>query len=583
MSGSQHLHDSPLPGPASASKPATPGAGRVGLSARVVGIAYALAIAGIGHYFYNHEGEWPNQLFVASTTALFAAIVIFLTRRPLVAAVAVPAVITIIVLASAAKHRVMEMSVHAYDVVFYLMSGPTMTFLWSEYRPQIAQLLGAMLLMALGLALAYRFDGTRMSRRVSVPAVLVLAVLTAITANIKGERRHTQQFWDGWVISTFYSSIGETAETLWRGQLIEAARASRGDIFQIPETCEPVGKPPHIVLIHQESLVPPAIIPGLDYDKNLDSLFNSSDGKLHRLGVETYGGASWLTEFSILTGVSTRSFGKMRHFVQWLMAGKMHDTLPLELARCGYRNVVFFPGNQKFVAYDKFYNAIGMKEILGGKELRAKRLNERDSFFYDSAISEMAAHFKASELPIFTYILTMATHGPYDRAYMPEVSVAGGGPGTPPEMNEYLRRLAMSKIDYEKFVANLKARFPNERFLIVRYGDHHPVATRSYLGYANADAPERVLLAPDSIGYTTSYAVEGVNYDPPALPDHDVVDVAYLGTIVLEGARLPLSPTIMERKRLMQVCGGRYYLCKEQQQILAFHRRLIDSDLIEAH
>jgi phosphoglycerol transferase MdoB-like AlkP superfamily enzyme len=552
-------------------------------SARAVGIITFLVAVGLGIYFFRHEGEWPNQLFVASATALFAAILVFLTRRPLVAAVTVPALITIVVVASSAKHRVMEMSVHAYDVVFYLFSGPTMSFLWSEYRALTAQLVAALFAASLSAIAAYRLDGTRVSRRLSAAAIIFLVLLTTVAAEIKGERRHTQQFWDAWIVSTFYSSIGETAETLWRGQLIEAADAARAPAFSIPETCEPASKPPHIVLIHQESLVPPSIVPGVDYDKSLDPFFNSSDGKLHKLGVETYGGASWLTEFSILTGVSTRSFGKMRHFVQWLMADKMHDTLPKELARCGYRNMVFFPGNQKFVSYDKFYHAIGLKEILGGKELRAKRLNERDSFFYESAMSEMEAHFKASELPLFTYILTMAAHGPYDKTYMPEVNVRGGGPGTPPEMHEYLRRVAMSKIDYEAFIGALKARFPTERFLIVRYGDHHPVATRSYLGYANAQAPEHVVLAPDSIGFVTSFAIEGVNYDPPPLPELDLIDVPFLGTILLEAARLPLSPTFAERKRLMQVCAGRYYLCKEQPQILAFHRRLIDSQLIEAH
>ena len=571
--------DTPAPAPAAP----WPSGTRWRASAASVTIASLAATIGLLSYFYRHEGEWPNQFFVWSVTALFAAIVVFLTRRPLVAAVTVPAVIAIIVAASSAKHRVMEMSVHAYDVVFYLFSGPTMSFLWSEYRALIAQLLAALLAAAFAAIAAYCLDGTRVSRMLSAVAIVCLSLLTAVSADYKGERRHTQQFWDGWIISTFYSSIGETAETLWRGQLIEAADAAKAPSFAIPETCEPLSKPPHVVLIHQESLVPPAIVPGVDYDKNLDSFFHSADGRLHKLGVETYGGASWLTEFSILTGVSTRSFGKMRHFVQWLMAGKMHDTLPNELARCGYRNMVFFPGNQKFVSYDKFYRAIGLKEILGGKELRAKRLNERDSFFYDSAMSEMAAHFKASELPLFTYVLTMATHGPYDRTYMPEVNVPGGGPGTPPEMNEYLRRLAMSKIDYEAFVSTLKSRFPSQRFLIVRYGDHHPVATRSYLGHANADAPEHVVLAPDSIGYVTSFAVEGVNYDPPPLPELDIVDVPYLGTLLLEAARLPLSPTHIERKRLMQVCAGRYYLCKEQPQILAFHRRLIDSQLIEAH
>src|SRR5450432_2052424 len=76
----------------------------------------------------------------------------------------------------------------------------------------------------------------------------------------------------------------------------------------------------------------------------------------------------------------------------------------------------------------------------------------------------------------------MASHGPYNFKYMPEDNVPGGGPGTPAEMDEFLRRLMMAKLDYDFLVAEIKRRFPDKPILIVRYGDHQPTATRSYLG-----------------------------------------------------------------------------------------------------
>ena len=56
----------------------------------------------------------------------------------------------------------------------------------------------------------------------------------------------------------------------------------------------------------------------------------------------------------------------------------------------------------------------------------------------------------------------------------------------------------------------------------------------------------------------------------------------YLGLVVLEAAGLPLSESYQERKRLMQLCGGRYATCAKRDEILAFHRRLIDSGLLVA-
>ena len=89
-----------------------------------------------------------------------------------------------------------------------------------------------------------------------------------------------------------------------------------------------------------------------------------------------------------------------------------------------------------------------MTEIFDAKAQGAKLANERDRFYYANALAEMGRHFEASQQPLFMYIQTMAAHGPYDYAYMPEVDVPGGGPGTHPEMHEYLRRLAMARMDY---------------------------------------------------------------------------------------------------------------------------------------
>jgi hypothetical protein len=149
-------------------------------------------------------------------------------------------------------------------------------------------------------------------------------------------------------------------------------------------------------------------------------------------------------------------------------------------------------------------------------------------------------------------------------------------------MSEYLRRVAMTKIDYEFLTSELRRRFPRERFLIVHYGDHHPMATRRLLGFAEDTEAEDVTLDPDSIGFLTYFAAHGINYRVPALPPYDTLDVAYLGTVMLDLARLPLSDSHRERLRLMSVCKGRYQGCARRDEILAFHRRLIDSGVMAA-
>jgi Sulfatase len=534
-------------------------------------------------YFWKYEGGAPNWFFVTSVTLTLAACAVLVLGRILVAAVLVNALVGIVAAVAWAKHQAMDMVLHAYDIVFYLSSWSTVGFLWRDFRTHVIALAAALLFTAIAVAVAYRFDTRRVRRRTAIVAVVGLTLVSLVAAAVKGERRHTQYYWNGLHISSFYSSWAETLETLWRGQLIEASNAAPGPQFAVPDGCTTATSPPHIILIHEESVVPPGNFPTLRYDHRLDRLFASHDGKAHPLRVETYGGASWLTEFSVLTGLSTYSFGGMQQFVQPLMAGKLRDTLPEALGRCGYRNVVFYPLLRNFVSNEKFYASIGLKEMFDATDQGARSNNERDRFYFGNALDEIARHLQKSRQPLFTLIFTMATHSPYDTTYMPEIGVPGGGPGTDPEMHEYLRRLAMAQMDYDEMRREIARRFPGERFLIVHYGDHHPIATRTLLGLDNKLDAEDISLPLESPGFITYYAVDGINYQPPPLPDVETLDVPYLPLVILNAARLPLSDSFRERQHVLSACNGRYFTCKPRDTILAFHRRMIDSGLIDAH
>lgn len=544
--------------------------------------------AGMGAYFCWDEGDFYNVLFTAAVTGALVAFAALLSRRVLFASVLVTALVAMIVAAASTKRATMNMVAHAYDLYFYLSSLSTVSYLWSDQRRYIVVAAAAALAVAIIAIFAFRVDASRVARGRAAAACVLCVLLAWCGAACKGERRHMQFYFEDLYVSSFYASWGETIEAFWRGALLEAdPHSGVAPPFVIPALCElgaqpSSASPPHIILIHEESVVPPSLFPTLGYDHAIDPFFRSADGTSRRLRVETYGGASWLTEFSLLAGISTYSFGSMRQFVQTFMQGRLKDTLPQALERCGYRNVVFYPLNRNFVSNDKFYASIGMREIFDMKAQGAKSAQERDRFYFDNALNEMGRHFQSSRRPLFTFIQTMSAHWPYDVKFAPEESVAGGDPGTDPEMHEYLRRLSLTKRDYDYLVRELRRRFPRERFLLVHYGDHQPTATRTLLGYGSATEAEDVALDPDSIGFLTYYAVQGVNYTVPPLPDYETLDVSYLGSLILDLARLPLSDSHRERLWLMAPCEGRYYGCSLHDEILRFHRRLIDSGVVAA-
>lgn len=560
-----------------------------GLSASTcAGVAIALGIV-TGYLFYRYEGGWENIAFVSGITLALVALVTLASGRLMFAATLIALQCAGVGIAASIKRETMNMVVHAYDLFFYLSSWSTLHFLATEYPGLMLKAVAGFVAGLVLLVLASRYDSTRIPRRTAFIGFVAASVLATWGWVNKGERRHMQFYFENMYVSSFYASWGETVAALWNGTILEAAPGGEPTAALAPAAaCVPREKPPHIVLIHQESVVQPSLFAGLGYDRSVDTLFQSYDGRVRPMRVETYGGASWLTEFSILAGVSTQAFGGMRQFVQTFTVNKLKDTLPQRLAQCGYRNVVIYPMLRNFVSNDKFYRSIGLTEIIDLAVMKAKTAQERDRFYYGHALDRIEKHLAASDQPLFTYIQTMSAHWPYDFTFEPGEVVAGGAPGTDPEMSEYLRRVSLAKRDYDRLVDDLKTRFKGERFLIVHYGDHHPSATRTLLGFKDETEVEDVALDENSIGYITYFALNGLNFDvgandPTALiPRDQAIDVPYLGAIIQAAAGLPLSAADQERLRLMALCQGRYNSCADRQKILRFHRRLIDGGIIVA-
>ena len=551
---------------------------------RVVAVTAALVLLGAILVLLScTEPIAPRFWFAIAVTAAFAALVTFLTRRLLFASVVAASLVAVVFLVSLEKQATMNMGLHSYDLFFYL-NVDTFELLWGDYRRYVVVVLATVVAAIILAALTWRFDTTRLSRLASgLTLVAAIGLAGAFEPQASAENTPFRFLNDGnSFVSAFYLSWSETWGTLMRGQLMEAAAQTELPDFISDPKCTPATKPPHIVLIHQESLVPPSLFPRLEYDHVLDRFFLSDDGALHKLRVETYGGASWVNEFALLTGISTKAFGDMRMFVHVLMGGRLKETLPQTLAKCGYRTLMLFPMKKGYLSLDRFYRSIGFTEILDRRDQGAPTIRERDRFYFQNALEAMDRHFKSSDRPLFVYIQTMASHGPYDSAYMPEENLPGGGPGTSAEMSEYLRRAAMAQRDGVFLMDEIKRRFPGESILVVRYGDHQPSATRDIINDVwGDDSPD---VGPDgSPGpFITFYAIQGSNLAVPPLPAYDPLDIAYVGTVMLEAAGLPLSAAQRERKRLMVACEGRYFGCEPRSQILAFHRRLINSGFVQA-
>ena len=337
------------------------------------------------------------------------------------------------------------MVVHAYDIIFYLSSWSTLTFLWSEYRGPV----GRARLRARGDAFrcapcpparrdagrsrAIRWSAHRLrdcdrrrrqrqGRAAPHPALL-------------GRPRHLVVLF---VVGRDHRDALARPAHRGRGgaDRIGAGVAGRADAHcgrQVRAGGEAAQHDPDPRGVGRAAGVFPRKSPTT---RAVDRLFRSGDGELHKMRVETYGGASWLTEFSLLAGVSTYSFGGMRPFVQSLMAGKVRDTLPERLAALRLPQCRLLPFEPQFRLERQV-----LHRRRHARDLRHERSGREESA--TSAIASITAMrspssrstSRRSRQPLFTFIITMATHAPYFTPYMPEVDVPGGGPGTNPEMH----------------------------------------------------------------------------------------------------------------------------------------------------
>ena len=82
--------------------------------------------------------------------------------------------------------------------------------------------------------------------------------------------------------------------------------------------------------------------------------------------------------------------------------------------------------------------------------------------------------------------------------------------------------------------------------------------------------------------FTTYYAFDTLNFTPPDLSSAlDPLDAPHLPLVVLEGAGVPLDASFREQKRILQRCGGMFYLCADGAEARRFNRLLINAGLLK--
>jgi Sulfatase len=342
---------------------------------------------------------------------------------------------------------------------------------------------------------------------------------------------------------------------------------------------------PDIIVIQHESVFDPRVY-GLPVEPIVEAFLSPKSGLYGGLNVDIFGGGSWQSEFSLLTGLSSASFGSNAYFLFKRGVGRFHSSLPHMLMALGYRTCLVSSCRRNFLNYDNFYRSIGIGERLFTDDFPepfdAKRFEatNSDALFLEAVIDAYAKRITADPAPRFLYALTNFNHGPHNRRltapgrFNRERAFATASLPDP-DYAEYYARLVETAVTWDRLKSALSDRFTERPTLIVHYGDHQPVLTRQIEAKLQLPTDARRQ-------FRTFYAIEALNYPSDWLVSGRSrnLDIAFLGTIALQQAGLPLDQIFATRASLLEHCGDAYFASSSERK-RRFHRTLVELGMIE--
>jgi hypothetical protein len=517
-------------------------------------------------------------LAFAFLTALFLLVVGDLPRATLLALI----LALTIVGASAVKHHHSGMKLAVADLG--LTFAGTIPFMLRQYRRTATLTIAGMVLLALAAIATLtwvRGAAFGFPERLSMLA-LATAALYALWRTDGGTAYRTDVTQQKRFFSFFMASLVDVASWWPTGglRMLDVAPAPLPLAPPLPARSD---RRPDIIVIQHESVFDPRLY-DLPVDERIAEFLTPEGALAGRLHVDIYGGGSWQTEFSLLTGLSSASFGPDSYFLFKKGVGRFHHSLPSELSALGYRTLLSTSCRREFMNYDAFYAGLGVEERVFSDEfpppfdLAAFEISNSDAAFFEATRGAVERSIDRDPTPRFVMALTNFNHGPHETRLVPPgryeeerqfaLAVLPDG-----NYGEYYARLAETAESYAAFKTALQSRYPDRPMLIVRYGDHQPTMTRA-IEEARGISPD------DPRQFETFYVIEGVNFEPQIAAVPPQLDIAMLGTVALQASGLPLDAVSATRADLIRECGA-LYMATQSERKNRFHRTLIEQGMID--
>jgi len=530
---------------------------------------------------YRLEQQAGHMPFVMLCVAGIAAVLFLASRRWKFSIYAALTFVTLIAIASTLKYRTKGFDLHIYDVVFTGADPKAFAFLLNEFTLYVVPFAGLLLCGLAGLSVIFSRDRTS---AVSTPRRIGLLVFTfaaiPISYPLKADEPRYFHYLGGYNASAFFISFLDIRDAaLGHGIADRFANTLAAEPFAPSQTCEATGQKPDLFIVLSESQTDLSRLNRYGLDEKFSGNFKSDDGKRRALQVETFGGGTWITNFSLMTGMSSLDFGWRAPYLTTAMEGKIHRSLATELARCGYRTAVLMPMEHGFVNEGPFLESIGFDEVLDYNRIGASKYAHRDRFYFEAAREFISEHRRTDGRPLFLQVQTMFAHSPYSEKLAETGSDKIGTSGIR-DLDEYVRRVAQSQRDFDWFLDQIRVNENSHPSIVLEFGDHQSFATsdlieRLYPDFAIDDL--------SSSAYRSYFTLHGIGTSVDMRPfDFPKLDIGYLGASLLEAAGLAKSsPMLADLVALRNHCNGRLHACDDRAAVDRHLQRRIASGYLD--
>jgi hypothetical protein len=546
------------------------------------GLVGALFLGYLVFFEYN-IAEWNpwgtpfNLLATGLLTFLFFSLLHLLSRRFWFSITIAMALVLFLAAWSDIKFRMNGFSLTVVDLMILDPAAISFALNQPDFRWHFVGA-GVLFMLMTALFIAERPSGwgiwARLARSI---AALILLIGTLFFA-FPGGARQAMQIGNAYHVTVFTKSLLAVVDYFRHDGIVEKLppQADAPAVGATECTVPPGTRLPHIITIIDEAGVDTNRIAAVTPDPVLKDHFKSYDGSLRSLRVETFGGGTWLTETSVLTGLSTRTFGPFSPIATRLVADRVRLALPEWLGQCGYETRSIYPAGGRFMSARRMHDGLKVSRFEDWFDLKAKdpslsdALQLRDNVYYRYTLDRIAAN---SSKPSFTFLWLTSNHTPWDEQLSPETKVDGVPPQRTPAIAEYVRRQRLAKIDLDALKTELARRFPEQSFLIIRFGDHAPFIAGSMF---DPDLPEQAVWnkidAFDPQYFTGYLALDTINYQPvKPIPPFPVMSASYIGMAMLQMIGLPLNPVGQYQASIVERCNGLLVDCDGGKAVRQFN------------